>query len=496
MFGWFEIKSPLTAEQRRWTDERFDWLLNEFGDDRLRRQVVTPTDEFFPEAYAATEEGALTILDRLCGYLDVDRERLEFQLYKSAFADEVSFNPYLNRDYALGAYEEEGGKITIWLEQSRLPEPQSVIATLSHELGHVHLLADGRCDKSDLDHEPLTDLFTVFFGLGIFNANEAIREVTWSTGNLWGWRASKQGYLSMAEYAYALARYAYFRGERKPTWVRFLRKDIQALMRMELKHLIAGSIPPSDPAMTPAQSADAQADDIEPRNNPTNSPHLNNEHENDAVEDDNWDNDDQVDGSDEESAYAAGGNADEYFTQGSMHATDGEFELAIEAFSKSLQKNPRDWEAWLCQAQARSQLKQYVQAAEDFAQSIRLHPANNDARLGRADANLWLKRYFEAIQDIHGMGRLNVRDSSTHLLLGLAYFGLKEYRRAKRCLDLSLRYDGRWARYYLVRSEIYKALGKSKRAENDLIEAICREPSLNDLTVRESWLAAMPLFNS
>ena len=43
MFGWFETESPLTAEQRRWIDERFAWLANEFGEEPLRGAVVTPT---------------------------------------------------------------------------------------------------------------------------------------------------------------------------------------------------------------------------------------------------------------------------------------------------------------------------------------------------------------------------------------------------------------------------------------------------------------------
>ena len=64
MFGWFEIKSPLTAEQRRWIDTRFAWLRNEFGEERLRGVVITPTQEFFPDRYRATEEDAAVLLDR------------------------------------------------------------------------------------------------------------------------------------------------------------------------------------------------------------------------------------------------------------------------------------------------------------------------------------------------------------------------------------------------------------------------------------------------
>ena len=103
MFGWFESKSPLTAEQRGWIDRRFTWLRREFGDERLRGVVVTPTHEFFPDRYAPNAQCALALLDRLCAYMDVKRERLELQLYTSPSADEVAtaFNPMLQHGFAL-----------------------------------------------------------------------------------------------------------------------------------------------------------------------------------------------------------------------------------------------------------------------------------------------------------------------------------------------------------------------------------------------------------
>ncbi len=102
MFGWFESESTLTAEERQWIEGRFNWLRKEFGDDRLRGPVVTPTDAFFPDRYAATAEGAATLLDRLCGYMGVEGARLDLQLYASPSADDVAvaFNPMLQRGYA------------------------------------------------------------------------------------------------------------------------------------------------------------------------------------------------------------------------------------------------------------------------------------------------------------------------------------------------------------------------------------------------------------
>lgn len=259
MFGWFEPKTPLTSDQRHWINTRFQWLRDHFGNKPLLQPVVTPSDDFFPERYLPTDEGALTLLRRLCTYMNIYQAPVELYFYQDPNADEVAaaFRPYLNRSYALGTYQQDQEAIRITLEVSHLHEPKSVVATLAHELGHVHLLGDGRCDPNQPDHEPLTDLLTVYFGLGIFSANNSIRESYWTIGNISGWSMARCGYMTMPEYAYALALYAQARDEFKPKWARYLRKDAQALLKLELKHLRAGTIPPCIP---PTQKFDPDED--------------------------------------------------------------------------------------------------------------------------------------------------------------------------------------------------------------------------------------------
>jgi hypothetical protein len=150
MFGWFKPKSSLKPEQVRWLDERFDWLCKQFGEERLRGTVITPTNKFFPDAYAGTHEDAEKTFNRVCAYMDIDRSRVNLKLFSDPYADAVvaSYNSAQGGKYALGLYEERGGVIDIWLETTRLDDPSMVVATLAHELGHVHLLADQRCDTS------------------------------------------------------------------------------------------------------------------------------------------------------------------------------------------------------------------------------------------------------------------------------------------------------------------------------------------------------------
>lgn len=52
-----------------------------------------------------------------------------------------------------------------------LDEPEHMIATLAHEIAHIKLLGENRMEEND---EIMTDLKTLFFGLGVFNANAAL----------------------------------------------------------------------------------------------------------------------------------------------------------------------------------------------------------------------------------------------------------------------------------------------------------------------------------
>jgi tetratricopeptide (TPR) repeat protein len=491
MFGWFESKSPLTAEQRGWIDDRFTWLRKEFGETRLRGTVITPIHDFFPDCYTATAEGAATLLDRLCGYMNVDRKRIDLQLYSSPTADPAAgaFNPGLKREFALGAFQEEGERIVIWLEHSRLDEPHSVVSTLAHELGHVHLLADGRCDQNTPDHEPLTDLLTVYFGLGVFVANSAIREVNWRSGNVESVSLGRQGYLHMPEYAYALALYSRARGENQPAWAKYLRPDVRWLFKTESKLLASGRAhsgrgqnhPTAQPVDKPGVVEQPPTDEV--------LKILDHNAEPDQGE--------QAEGVDNAAIAGPGTrsprSADWSFTRGTMYAAQGLHERAVLAFSLALQLNPRDAEAWLQRAQSHLALGHFADAIDDCCWALAYDPHELAAQCCRAQAYLWLRRYDQARNEMDEAVRFEKRDPLVYYIRGLAHLGLGNNRRAIADLKKARRFAPAWAVIYLARSRAYRALGKTKYAEADLAEAIRREPAFADASTREASLAGRPL---
>lgn len=74
---------------------------------------------------------------------------------------------------AAGHFQQDGGVPVVAFRRRQLRHPVALTATLAHELAHARLLTERRVDAARKDHEQLTNLATVFFGLGVFTANAA-----------------------------------------------------------------------------------------------------------------------------------------------------------------------------------------------------------------------------------------------------------------------------------------------------------------------------------
>ena len=221
---WFTPKCPVEADDKQWLEESMEWLLEEFGCDAFRAvAVILPTDEFFPDEYAGDEDDAWSLVKRVCGYMDVDPDRIKLEFFDDQYGELHKIGCFeASYDGASGLYQKRKGKFVVSLATSQLADPMSLVATIAHELGHVRLLGEERVDDDCDDHEPLTDLLTVFFGLGIFTANSAFNFEQWTNTSYQGWRTERKGYLSEEMLGYALALFAMMRGEHNPAWSRYL----------------------------------------------------------------------------------------------------------------------------------------------------------------------------------------------------------------------------------------------------------------------------------
>ncbi len=236
----FTTKCPVNPEEKVWIDESMRWLIEEFGADRLRESpVILPTEKFFPDPYSGDKEDVRALVDRVCSYMGVDSTRTELEFYSDRENDLRGNLPAYESSHegAAGHYRKRRGKFIIGLEAAQLGDPMSLVATVAHELGHVLLLGEGRVSANEEDHEPLTDLLTVFIGMGVFTGNAVFGFRQWTDSFSQGWETHRRGYLTEEMFGYALALFAWLRSEDKPVWSRHLEGNVSAYFKSGHKYL-------------------------------------------------------------------------------------------------------------------------------------------------------------------------------------------------------------------------------------------------------------------
>jgi uncharacterized protein YjbI with pentapeptide repeats len=232
-----KAKCPIGRAAREWIDRRWTWLESQFGLELSRNcPVILPEHEFFPDEFGETIDGANSLFERICRYMQVDRGVVDL-----SFDEDQQAENGFHRG-AAGLYFEQNGRFPVAISVSYLADPLALVATMARELARIHLLGGNRISREEPDHEPLADLLTVFFGLGVLTANSVIRERNWHQVTLFGmvasgWRISKSGYLSMPMFGYALARFAKSRSEDRPAWASCLRSDVRSPFQQSMHYL-------------------------------------------------------------------------------------------------------------------------------------------------------------------------------------------------------------------------------------------------------------------
>jgi hypothetical protein len=151
--------------------------------------------------------------------MGVDPARVDLEHDEADDNLDLSAHVPIHRQWtgAAGHHRIRDGRSVIGIRDDQAAHPMALVATIAHELGHVLLLGDGRISVQQEDHEPLTDLLTVFFGLGIFSANAAFEHTREIRGAYGYTSTSRLGYLTEPMYGYGLARYAWLRDETDPS---------------------------------------------------------------------------------------------------------------------------------------------------------------------------------------------------------------------------------------------------------------------------------------
>lgn len=238
MFDWlFKPSCPCDPAAKAWVEERLEWLAVDFEDNAFNgRRIVLPTPEFFPDHYDGSEKSVRVLLDQVCAYMDVVPALVDLRFMADVGKIWLVNDAGHYLGGAAGTYEEGNRHYIIRIDKSGLHDPMGLVGTIAHELAHVRLLGEDRIWGDVYDNELLTDLTVVHFGLGIFLANTPRN---WpSDYTKWpGTNLHKPEYMTPPMFGWALAHLAWFRGEERPAWARYLNSGARANFKQGLRYL-------------------------------------------------------------------------------------------------------------------------------------------------------------------------------------------------------------------------------------------------------------------
>lgn len=486
VLGWLRRTCPIEPGAKRWTDDRIGWLLGQFGEERLKDCCfVVPSREFFPDRYNNSERAARALFDRTCGFMGIDATVVELEFYqpthRPGFARSLIRTPL---EWA-GQFQLRDGKNLVRVDVTLLPLPESLIAVYAHELAHQLLLGSQRICADDRDHELVTDLTTTFFGMGVFNANESLRNQYRIDRR--GDEVGRMGYLAPENWAYALALCAWLRDERKPAWARWLRPQVRRVFQQSLAYLArtgAAELVDGGPLDENARIDLLQSD--YPRRatsevvQPNESEALGHE-----PDDDEAAGDESSDGLGSEPGLDGGSNAPPtrvdsvaLLLEASQYVEAEEWEKANECLSDVIRHEPTNGTAYQQRALVLIELGMFPEALKDAEAAVRFEHDDSESYLARGAAYVEVGRFEEAIADLAryikdvdepvASGR---HASRGFYLRGLAHAGLRNFSAAIKDYSRAINRWPDWPEPYEGRAEIYELIGNTKRAQADRAQA-------------------------
>ena len=236
VLGWLRPRCPIDSGAKRWVEDRIGWLLGQFGRERLlNAEMLVPARTFFPDHYDNSEAAARALFDRTCAFMGVKPADVELVFYQPTHRPGFARSLLRKSLPWVGQWVPREGNNLVRVDVKLLPLPELLLAVYAHELSHQLLLGSKRICAEDRDHELVTDLATVLFGLGVFNANNSFMDH--DRVNRRGDEIERIGYLTPTIWAYALALCAWLRAEQRPAWGDWIRLGLRRDFRRSLAYL-------------------------------------------------------------------------------------------------------------------------------------------------------------------------------------------------------------------------------------------------------------------
>jgi tetratricopeptide (TPR) repeat protein len=165
-------------------------------------------------------------------------------------------------------------------------------------------------------------------------------------------------------------------------------------------------------------------------------------------------------------------NAQAYSDRGNAYGAQGQYAKAIADLNKALEIDPDNALAYFNRGNAYGDQGQYDRAISDFNKAIEMNPSDEDAYNYREAAYRAKARSYLAVSDYTRAIETNPKDVSAYIGRGIAYSAEEKYERAIPDFSKALEINAKDAGAYCCRARAYVGNGKYDQAIMDCNQAI------------------------
>ena len=178
----------------------------------------------------------------------------------------------------------------------------------------------------------------------------------------------------------------------------------------------------------------------------------------------------------------------EWLEKGHSLMVSGNHKAAIDAFSKSIELNPENADAYYNRGFVYGDLGNQNQAVIDYSKAIELDPKNSMAYYNRGLAYRKLDNHQQAVIDFSKAIELNPKDSDAYVNRGSVYSDIGNHKQAIKDYDVALQINPQNAMAYYNRGLAYRKLGNHQQAVIDFSKAIELNPKDSDAYVNRGYV--------
>jgi tetratricopeptide (TPR) repeat protein len=183
-------------------------------------------------------------------------------------------------------------------------------------------------------------------------------------------------------------------------------------------------------------------------------------------------------------------DAEAYYNRGVVYNRKGQYDEAISDFTKALEINARDADAYYNRGIVHNRKSQYNEAISDFSKALEINPRYADAYYNRGIAYNKKGQYDQAISDYNKALEINPRFAEAYKSRGSTYDDKGQYDEAISDYNKALEIDPRDAWTYYNRGVVYERKDQYDQAISDYDKALEINPICAEAYNNLAWLLA------